>query len=328
MPMSPVPPAPPTRGRVRPGRPARRRRRGWGIALLALLLSLAVWFAPQAPSWQGLGTGWNSFLPWSGALVVLLALLALVRRAWWGLAAVLVPALVWSAVFVPQLLPRPTEADGVGAAPDLLVATQNIGATNPRPGAAADALAASGAGLVAVQELSSTTGAAAQQQLDAVYPHQSTVGTVGLWSNWELGKTQQLELGLGWARALRVPVEHPLGEIAVYVVHLASVRPGDTAARDAGLAELAALIAADPAPRIMVLGDLNTAGTDPRFGDLTAELTDSRLATGGGFGFTWPAGLPLTRPDHVMVRGLAVTSDTVLDGGGSDHRAVLAGLRF
>lgn len=320
MPLRPVPPPPPSSG---PGRRPRRRRRGAGIAVLALIVSAAIWFAPLAPSWQGLGTGWNSFLPWSGVLVLLLGVLALVRRAWWGLLSVLVPALVWSAVFVPQVLPRTGET-----APDLMVATQNIGATNTEPGAAANALIGSGAGLVAVQELSSTTGAAAEQQLDAAYPHRSTVGTVGLWSDWDLGQMQPLELGLGWARALRVPVEHPLGEIAVYVVHLASIRPGDTAARDAGLAELTALIAADPAPRVMVLGDLNTAGTDPRFTDLTGELTDSRVATGGGFGFTWPAGLPLTRPDHVLVRGMSITSDRVLDAVGSDHRAVLAGVRF
>lgn len=295
------------------------------IAVLALALAAAIWFAPSVPSWQGLDTGWNSFLPWSAVLVALLALLALVRRAWWGLAAVLVPALVWSAAFVPQLLPA---GGAVGSAPDLLVATQNIGATNPRPAAAAEALVTAGAGLVAVQELSSTTGAAAQQQLDAAYAHHTTIGTVGLWSNWDLGQTRRLELGLGWARALRVPVEHPLGEIAVYVVHLASVRPGDTAARDAGLQELSAMIAADPAARVMVMGDLNTAGTDPRFAELTDQLTDSRAATGSGFGFTWPSGLPLTRPDHVLVRGLTVTSDAVLDGTGSDHRAVLAGVRF
>lgn len=326
MPLQPVPPLPPARGRsVRGGRPPRRRRPGWGIALLALLLAAALWFAPSAPSWQGLGTGWNSFLPWTAVLVLFLGLVALARRAWWGLAAVLVPALVWSAMFAPQILPR----NGAGnSASDLLVATQNIGATNSDPAAAADALVASGAGLVAVQELSSTTGAAAQQQLDGAFPHHTTIGTVGLWSNWELGRTQGLELGLGWARALRVPVEHPLGEIAVYVVHLASVRPGDTAARDAGLRELAAMIAADPAARVMVVGDLNTAGTDPRISDLTDQLTDTRAATGSGFGFTWPAGLPLTRPDHVLVRGLTVTSDEVLAGTGSDHRAVLAGVRF
>ena len=324
MPLPPVPPLPPARGRGVRGRPQRRRRRGWGVALLALLLAAAIWFAPSAPSWQGVGTGWNSFLPWSAVGILLLGLIALARRAWWGLAAVLVPALVWSVMFVPQLLPRIETAQ----TPDLTVATQNIGAANADPGAAADALIASGAGLVAVQELSSTTGAAAGQQLDAAYPHHTTIGTVGLWSDWDLGQTKGLELGLGWARALRVTVEHPLGQIAVYVVHLASVRPGDTTARDAGLQELSALIAADPAARVMVVGDLNTAGTDPRFADITNLMADTRTATGSGFGFTWPAGFPLTRPDHVLVRGLTVTSDEVLDGAGSDHRAVLAGLRF
>jgi vancomycin resistance protein VanJ len=110
-------------------------------------------------------------------------------------------------------------------------------------------------------------------------------------------------------------------------VHLPSVRPGDTAARDRAVAELAGLVAADPAGRVLVMGDLNTAGTDPVFGRLTGGLADSREAVRGGFGFTWPAQFPLTRPDHVLSRGVGTLSDQVLAGGGSDHRAVVVGLR-
>jgi vancomycin resistance protein VanJ len=114
----------------------------------------------------------------------------------------------------------------------------------------------------------------------------------------------------------------------VYAVHLPSVRPGDTAARDDAVAELAALVAADPAARVLVLGDLNTATTDPVLDTLTAQVTDSRETVKGGFGFTWPADFPLTRPDHVLGRGVTAVSDTVLPAVGSDHRAVLVGLNL
>ena len=91
-----------------------------------------------------------------------------------------------------------------------------------------------------------------------------------------MDEPQPLELGLSWARAFRIVVHHGRGDIAVYAVHLPSVRPGYTAARDEAVTELAALVAADPASRVLVMGDLNTATTDPTLTTLTAELTDSR----------------------------------------------------
>jgi vancomycin resistance protein VanJ len=152
------------------------------------------------------------------------------------------------------------------------------------------------------------------------------VSTVGLWSKWALDEPTPLELGLSWARAFRVVVHHDEGDIAVYVVHLPSVRPGDTAARDQALTELTALVAADSASRVLVMGDLNTASTDPALDSLTAEFADSRETVKGGFGFTWPAQFPLTRPDHVLSKGLTPVFDSVLAADGSDHRAVLVGL--
>jgi vancomycin resistance protein VanJ len=312
-----------------PGPADRRRRRslrGLGIATTALLITAGVGFASSIPSLDGVGAAWTSFLPWTLVLFVLLGAAAVIRRAWWGLSAVLVATMVWSGVFVPQLIP----ASAATATPDLTVVTQNIGAANTDQLAAARALAASGAGIVAVQEIvGSSTGSAdtaATSVLDAQYDNHALVSTVGLWSYWPMDAPQPLQLGLSWARAMRVVVHHPEGDIAVYAVHLPSIRPGDTAARDDGVAELAALVAADPAARVLVLGDLNTATTDPSLDTLTAQLADSRETVKGGFGFTWPAAFPVTRPDHVLGRGVTAVSDTVLPSVGSDHRAVLVGL--
>jgi vancomycin resistance protein VanJ len=279
-------------------------------------------FAGSVPSLDGVGAAWTSFLPWTAVLLVLLAVAAVVRRAWWGLSTVIVAAMVWSALFVPQLVSSSVPA----APPDLVVATQNIGAANPDPIAAAQALVATGAGLVAVQEMVDSSGA--PRALDASYGFQASVGTVGLWSQWPMDEPEPLELGLSWARALRVVVHHTSGDITVYAVHLPSVRPGNTSARDRAVAELADMVQNDPAGRVLVVGDLNTAGTDPVLDPLTDELADSRETVKGGFGFTWPAQFPLTRPDHVLTRGVDAMSDQVLAATGSDHRAVVVGLRF
>ena len=306
-----------------PQRARRRRRslRGLGIGFAALVIAAGIGFAPSIPSANGAGAAWTSFLPWTVLLLVLLGAAAVIRRAWWGLSAVIVAALVWSAVFVPQMLP----ASVPGGSAQLTVATANIGAANTDPLTSAQALVATGAGIVAVQEI---VGSDATAFLDAQYGYNTRVSTVGLWSQWPMSEPESFELGMGWARSFRVVVHHPQGDIAVYAVHLPSVRPGYTDPRDEAVADLAALVAADPAEKVLVMGDLNTATTDPTLGGLTGELTDSREAVKGGFGFTWPAQFPLTRPDHVLGRGVTPVFDEVLAAGGSDHRAVLVGLNL
>ena len=289
--------------------------------VVAVILALGILFAPDIPSLDGAGAAWTSFLPWTAVPVVLLGAAAVLRRSWWAGSAVIIAAMVWSITFVPQLLPARTAADA-----DLLVATQNIGAANPDPAAAVRGLLGTGAGLVAAQEITSAADGAVAQ-LDGAYADHVRVSTVGLWSQWALDDPEPLDLGLSWARSFRTVVHHPDGDIAVYTVHLASVRPRYTDIRDQAVAQLAALVRADPAARVLVLGDLNTASTDPALTPLTDLMTDSRQEVAGGFGFTWPAQFPLTRPDHVLAKGLTPVSDQVLDGGGSDHRMVLVGLR-
>ncbi len=311
-----------------PGDAARARRprrsfKGLGTAVCAIAVTAGILLSDHIPSADGVGAAWTSFLPWTAVLLALLGVIALVRRAWWGLSAVVIAAMVWSGIFVPQLIAAPVAS---GPA-DLLVATQNIGADNADPKASAQALIGTDAGLVAVQEIDASA-APATALLDGTYGYHAAATTVGLWSNWPMDQAQPLELGLGWARALRVIVHHPSGDIAVYAVHLPSVRPGYTATRDQAIAELTAIVQSDSAARVLVLGDLNTATTDPALNPLTDQLADSRETVKGGFGFTWPARFPMTRPDHVLGRGVTAVSDQVLDAGGSDHRAVVVGLRF
>ena len=311
-------------GSYPPPAPAGRRRpRGIGLAVFTMAIGAGIVGYRSIPSLNGAGSAWTSFVPWTVVLVLLLGLVAVLRRAWWAVAAAVVAMTAWWVMFAPSLL-----SSGTGAAPDLTVATQNIGVGNADPATTARTLAATGAGLVAVQEISGSGGEAATAVLDAEYPYQARVGTVGLWSRWPLGEATELQLGLSWARGLAVTVDHPQGSFVAYVVHLPSVRPGDTAARDEAVDQLSRLVSGQPADRVVVLGDLNTATTDPTIDTLTGQLDDTRETVNGGFGFTWPSALPLTRPDHVLVRGYTPVSDEVLGGTGSDHRAVVAGLQL
>jgi hypothetical protein len=95
--------------------------------------------------------------------------------------------------------------------------------------------------------------------------------------------------------------------------------------RDRTITALAAALAADPTPRLLLAGDLNTTTTDRRFAAF-APLHDTQQEAGAGFGFTWPASLPVLRPDHVLQRGMTTRRLWVTSAPGSDHRAVLADL--
>ncbi|WP_167461654.1 endonuclease/exonuclease/phosphatase family protein [Nocardia brasiliensis] len=254
----------------------------------------------------------QSFLPWLLAPTLLLAAVALATGSRVGLATVVLPIAAWAVLFVPQLVAAP---DGVHSVDEFRVATQNLGTGGPAPELADVAV-------VAVQELTDRNRRAVTTTLDPDHPYAATVGTVGLWSRYPLTDIQRLDLGQGWARALRARMHTPTATVTVYTVHLGSVRFGDTDSRNRTLRTLSDLVHQDPADRLLVLGDLNTASTDPHLATLTDTLQDAR----SGFGFTWPSPFPLTRPDHILTRGFTTHAATVLPPTAGDHRATTATL--
>ncbi|MFI7429992.1 endonuclease/exonuclease/phosphatase family protein [Micromonospora sp. NPDC049836] len=305
------------------GDPARRRdRRGLGVVALAVLLAALIAGHRAVPNVHGLGSLVDSATPLLGLGVPLLGLAAALRRSPRALLAVALPAVLWLALYGGAWLPP-----AAGAGPTAVrVASQNLRAGNPDPAATVGALTDAAPDLIGLQEVDD--GDRVEAALGARYPHRSAVSTVALWSRWPIRESHGIDTGLGWDRALRAVVAAPPGDLVVYVVHLGSARAGHTATRDETVAALAATVRADPAPRLVVLGDLNTAPTDRAFVPLTRLLRDAQADAGQGFGFTWPAELPVTRPDHVLYRGLTPTAADVLHTPDSDHRAVTAGFRW
>ncbi|MEU8233119.1 endonuclease/exonuclease/phosphatase family protein [Actinoplanes sp. NPDC048967] len=267
-----------------------------------------------------LGTALDSGLPWLGLLVPAPLAVAALRRSSRTFVVCLLPAVFWAAMFGPVLVPR-SAADHH----DLRVATLNLGAGNPSPGPAVRAVLAAAPDVLVLQELTPANLAAARRELAGGYAYHAVTGTVGLWSTLPLTEPGPVDIGIGWTRALRVTVPSADGPVRVYAAHLASARPAATAERDQTIAALAAALAADESPRVLVAGDLNTATTDRQF-DAFAPLRDTQQEAGAGFGFTWPAELPVLRPDHILQRGMSTQRSWVLRAPGSDHRAVLAEL--
>ncbi|MEV4394560.1 endonuclease/exonuclease/phosphatase family protein [Nonomuraea sp. NPDC049607] len=290
------------------------------VVVVSAAVALALAGHSLIPALGGFTPVLESLLPWMGLAVPLLLLLAVLARSRAAALAALAPGLVWAAMFGSTLL-----ATSPGGPSDLAVGTVNVGVRNSASGEAVKAIAED-LDLLAAQEL--TPGGPAAKQLNKMFRYHYPVSTVGLWSRYPLSETSPLDVGMGWPRALRAVVSTPKGKVTVYVMHLASARPGHTASRDASLTHARKLVDADPSKRVLLLGDLNTATTDRGMSGLTPPLTDAQSVAGDGFGFTWPAEFPITRPDHILFRGMTATKAGVAPATGSDHRAAIASLRF
>lgn len=304
-----------------------RRDPGIAVSVLALVVIQLLLLHGLVPNLGGYASLAESFLPWLGVPILVLAVLVARRFTRLAALAVTASALVWGLLFVPSILPHGVPDVGAAAsAGTLTVASQNVQAGNDRAGEVAADLASTGADVVAVQELDSGSQTDIAAGLDPTHPFRRIVGTVGIWSTTPILATRNLDLGLGWTRALWVDVDTAVGRTRVYVVHLDSVRPGHASQRDEMLRELRLTLAADEAERIVVIGDFNSATTDRAYDRLTDTVTDVGTST-VGLGFTWPSAFPLARLDHALVRGLTSVSSEVLPANGSDHRGILVTLR-
>ena len=296
-----------------------------GVLILASGIVLAALLAMHSlvPTTRGLALIVDSMLPWSWVLIALLLLIALFRLSLLSIAGVLIPVVVWASMFWPFLRPSSDPVD-----PDLTVATQNVGARLPQPSATALSIIEQDPKIVTIQEIESLSGQIIREQMDSHFAHSRVEGSVGVWSDWPMSDAEEIDLGLSWTRAFATTISTDRGDVRFYAAHLPSVRPGQESLRNAALTTMADRIQSDPAERVIVAGDFNASATDRYFSDLTDDLTDSREATGGGFGFTWPSRFPLTRLDHSLSRGLEPVGDEVQDRGTSDHRALFVSYDF
>ncbi|MEC3957651.1 endonuclease/exonuclease/phosphatase family protein [Nocardia sp. CDC153] len=291
-------------------------------ALLTVLLVAHDWI----PDVFGLGVAADTAAPWLIVPVPILAVVAVACRRPAGAAAFIAPLLVWAYTFGSWWAPTATATESPSGT--VKVVSQNLFADNPTPVATARALVATHVDLVAVQELAATDRAPVQRILNAAYPYHEERGTVALWSRYPTADTTTADVGIGWQRGLRTHVDTPYGDLVVYVVHLPSIRPADTATRNAGLQVLSRQLSADRAPHVLVAGDFNTATTDRHWQSFAPGYTDAQSIPGAGPGFTWPGIFPLVRLDHLLVRGLHPAAAAVLTIPGPDHRAPTATIAF
>ncbi|MFC9995156.1 endonuclease/exonuclease/phosphatase family protein [Nocardia sp. NPDC127526] len=289
------------------------------------LLTLLLLGHTAVPDIGGLGVALDTAAPWLVVLVPLLALIAFLCRSPAGAATTLIPLLVWAYSFGAWWAPV-HGASGPAAADGVRIVSQNLFAANESPAATGRALVATDADIIAVEELGGADRAAVTRILDTAYPYREEIGTVALWSRYPTSDTTAADVGVGWKRGLRTHIATPAGDLVVYVVHLPSVRPGDTDARNRGLATLSGRLTAERAEHVVVAGDFNTASTDRHWDGFAPGYRHALSDAGSGPGFTWPAVFPVARLDHILVRGADIATASVLRLPGPDHCAVQATL--
>ncbi|MFD3374756.1 MULTISPECIES: endonuclease/exonuclease/phosphatase family protein [unclassified Streptomyces] len=320
-------------------------KRGPVLAALALFLGLLMLLHARIPDGlKNVGSLVETFLPWFGLFVPVLLAGALCRRSASAVVALLLPVTVWLNLFGGVL------NDKSHPGGDLTVVSHNVGAGNPDPAGTARDLAASGADVLALEELTTQARGAYEKELAKTYPYHTVKGTVGLWSRLPLSDTRTVDVAmLGMAgplarnltaeekaatpRALRTTVATDHGPLAVYVAHLGSVRVNpraglSTSQRDDGARKLGEAVAAENNERVILLGDLNGTTEDRAFTGLTSQLRSAQETAGDGFGFSWPAGFPVVRIDQILVRGVDPRSSWVLPSTGSDHLPVAAAISW
>ncbi|MCV2459797.1 endonuclease/exonuclease/phosphatase family protein [Streptomyces sp. ICN988] len=295
------------------------------LAGAAVVTALLLSFHGAVPNRVGgLGSLLESFLPWLGAVVAVLFVLAVVRRSAFALVALLLPAAAWTYHFGGLFLPAPDPG-----ADDLVVVQHNVSDENTDPVGTARALARAEPDLVALEELVPPAREVYAETLAADYPYRVVRGTVGLWSKYPLSGSRPLDIkprGIQeeWQRGLRAVAHTPRGDVAVHVAHLPSVRVGArglaSSWRDESAGLLGDALAAEEQGRVVLLGDLNGTVDDRALDPLTTRLNVAER----GLALSFPAGLPLARIDQVMARAGTVGALRTLPATGSDHLPVLA----
>lgn len=301
------------------------------LALLAWLVLIDTWWLQPL----NMTTFW-----WTLPAVVLLPVVVW-RRQWVNAAALALPAVVWlwsyGTLFVPNAAPVVQR--------DLRIVTYNtlVGAEGiDHIHHLVDAVDPD---VLVLQEVFPSREAALREAYASRYAHMVGIQTGrvgGLMVLSRLPVTDVIDVGgAGEAARNTAVVVLDIGERAVQVVpiHLTSPCPScgpsvtdrlDSEGARRQTEVFAILRALRPGVPAVVAGDFNSNERSGPYRRLSrAGFEDPHRARGSGPGFTWPNDGPfgpLVRIDWVMTRQLIPVDAWVVDGGPSNHRAVVVDL--
>lgn len=217
------------------------------------------------------------------------------------------------------------------SAPELRLVLANVLFTNADPSAFGRWLAAHPADVVVIEELNRPFEALMDQHPD--YPYREAVYTgdafgIGVWSRQPL-KVQALSLGEAGLPSLAIQWEAEQGAqtpVTLLATHpLPPIEARYFAARNQQYEALAAFLATQPAPRILV-GDLNITPWSGYYRGLEQATGLRNSRQGQGLLPSWPSHWPALMRipiDHVLWQGPWTSVHTELGPDiGSDHLPV------
>jgi vancomycin resistance protein VanJ len=307
----------------------------FGLALVAWNLARVY----PGDRWLPIRLG-SFFAPWLFmALAPALGAALLARRRWLARLLLLL-GLVFGVRYAPLLLPRLSLLQAEAGAAELRVMTFNVHYDNHEVAAIAELIREEEPDVIAMQELTRDLAVALQRELAFEYPYvhyDSSAALTGLFSRYPLSP-EPLPPALRYSR--RAEVLTPAGPVSVWSLHLAVPlrQRGWERQREMALA-LAAALEGEARP-VVVMGDFNTTYQTENYRLIAEQLTDVHWSIGRGFGFSFPdvrhytdslpIPYPVIRIDHVLVSQHFAPREIHVapQGYGSDHRPVIATLRF
>jgi endonuclease/exonuclease/phosphatase (EEP) superfamily protein YafD len=223
---------------------------------------------------------------------------------------------------------------GACAGPRFTIVTANVEYSNADRRRFLDWLGSHPADLVVVQEVTEAWA----RDLDRLpaYPYRLLLARedpygMGVLSRWPLGSVEPEDFAGDGLPSIAGHLQlsgRPLRFVALHT-HW-PLTPGLARMRDHSLTAAARFLAPGEGPAV-VLGDLNATPFSPAYADFLQGSGMRDAVNGSAWQPTWMAGFwPLAlRIDHVFVSpGLCVDNTAVGPGIGSDHRPLVARLRF
>ncbi len=291
---------------------------------------------PEQMAMMGLA---GNLLQWWLLLGFPMLVVMLVLRRWACAAMSAVNVVIFFWLFGELFLPSRAAALPVeGNPPTLTVMTYNIGNGLAEPQALVEAIQASGADIIALQEVTAEQAATLERELLTVYPYQPVYGEGipgrELLSRYPVLETESFTLQTPHfphldatldvnGTPLRIIIAHPPPPQVDLIVRTAS----------ADIATLGAM-AMSGEPTIL-LGDFNVGDQSANYAALARTgLNDAFREAGWGFGWTYPGRLGHLAPPFSFVRidyiwhtdDFRAVRAWVGPDAGSDHLPVLAEL--
>jgi endonuclease/exonuclease/phosphatase (EEP) superfamily protein YafD len=289
------------------------------LAAVLLAVTCVLAFAPDAYLPMLVRSGMRIG---AGALM-LFSLWCSWRRWWWASgASILASFIILIHTQVPALAPMTHMGHG------LRVAHFNVLQPNRQRSEVIDAILATNAELVSVQEVDEAWAMALIDGLVGAYPYHHVVPRsdcygIALFSRRPFEQVATLEVqGAPFIEAVVPAAEQRVRLLVVHATSPTSLRHHQR--RNAQLRELSTLIADSHLPTVLV-GDLNTVHWDEAFRALCVGSGSRPVVPASSR--TWPAigPLALIPLDHLLLSpGMGYSSLALCDIPGSDHRGLVA----